>query len=265
MRSHDLATLAQVTVRTLRHYHQVGVLPEPERSRNGYREYTVHHVVRLLRIKRLAALGIPLERMPAMLDNDASSQADLLEQLDADIDAQIARLQAQKTLIGLARLHEAAPDLPPELAQSLARFAASGASAEMTRIDRDQVILLAHLAGDAGIDRLATVYGRLAEPDVLTGVAAFNRRFEELADDASETEVDALVTGFVEQFAPLMAELGDGNDEPLFDEAAAATLFDAYQADVLNRAQRRTLAQLTERLERLAEEFAAGSGTVTST
>jgi len=258
MRSHDLATLAQVSVRTLRHYHQVGVLPEPERSRNGYREYTVHDVVRLLRIKRLAALGIPLERMPAMLDNDADSQTDLLDQLDTDIDAQIARLQAQKTLIGLARLNEAAPDLPPELAQSLARFAASGASPEMNRMDRDQVILLAHLAGDDGIDRLAQVYGRLAEPDVLTGVAAFNRRFEELADDASDTEVEALVTGFVEQFAPLMAELGDGNDEPLFDEAAAATLFDAYQADVLNHAQRRTLAQLTERLERLAEASVEG-------
>jgi hypothetical protein len=34
---------------------------------------------------------------------------------------------------------------------------------------------------------------------------------------------------------------------------------------VLNRAQRRTLAQLTERLERLAEEIAAGSGTATTT
>jgi len=260
MRSHDLATLAQVTVRTLRHYHQVGVLPEPERSRNGYREYTVHDVVRLLRIKRLAALGIPLDRMPAMLDTDTDSQADLLAQVDADIDAQIARLQAQKALIGLARLHEASPDLPPELARSLARFAAAGSSPEMNRMDRDQVILLAHLAGDDGIDRLAQVYGRLAEPDILTGVAAFSRRFEELADDASDTEVEALVTGFVEQFAPLMAELGDGNDQPLFDEAAAATLFDAYQADVLNRAQRRTLGQLTERLQELAEASAASDG-----
>jgi DNA-binding transcriptional MerR regulator len=257
MRSADLAALAHVSVRTLRHYHQLGVLPEPERSRNGYREYTVHDVVRLLRIKRLAALGIPLDRMPAMLENETDSQTELLDQLDADIDAQLARLHAQKALIGLARAHEAAPDLPPELAGSLARFAASGASPEMHRMDRDQVILLAHLAGDDGIHRLAEVYGRLAEPDILAGVAAFSRQFEELADDASDAEIDAMIAEFVVHYAPLMAELGAGNDVPLFDEAAAAPLFDAYQADVFNRAQRTALAKLTEQLQEIAEAAAA--------
>jgi DNA-binding transcriptional MerR regulator len=253
MRSSDLASLARVTVRTLRHYHQVGVLPEPERSRNGYREYSVHDLVRLLRIKRLASLGIPLDRMPAMLENESHNQTELLDQLDADIDAQLARLQAQKALIGLARVHDAAPDLPPELAQSLARFAATGASPAMTRMDRDQVILLAHLAGDEGIDRLAQVYGRLSEPDILTGVADFSRRFEELPDGATDDEIDAMVTEFIARFAPLMNELEAGNTEPLFDEAAVATLFDAYQADVLNRAQRSALAKFTKRLQDLAE------------
>jgi DNA-binding transcriptional MerR regulator len=257
MRSSDLAALARVTVRTLRHYHSVGVLPEPARSRNGYREYTVQDLVRLLRVKRLAALGIPLERMSAMLENETDTQAELLDQLDADIDAQLARLQAQKALIGLARMHEAAPDLPPELAESLARFAATGASPALIRMDREQVILLAHLAGNDGIDRLAEVYGRLAESDVLTGAADFSRRFEALADDASESEADTLVSDVVAQFAPLMRELGAGNDEPLFDEAAAATLLDAYQAEVLNRAQRSTLAKLTERLQHQADASAA--------
>jgi DNA-binding transcriptional MerR regulator len=252
MRSSDLAALARVTVRTLRHYHSVGVLPEPARGRNGYREYTVQDLVRLLRVKRLAALGIPLERMPAMLENETDTQAELLDQLDADIDAQLARLHAQKALIGLARMHEAAPDLPPELAESLARFAATGASDSMKRMDRDQVILLAHLAGDAGIDRLAQVYRRLAEPDILTGVAAFSRRFDDLPEGASEAEIDVMVTDFVARFAPLMNELGAGNDEPLFDEAVVASLFDAYQAEMLNRAQRSALARFTERLQQQA-------------
>jgi DNA-binding transcriptional MerR regulator len=254
MRSSDLAALARVTVRTLRHYHSVGVLPEPTRRGNGYREYTVQDLVRLLRIKRLAALGIPLERMPAMLENETDTQAELLDQLDADIDAQLARLQAQKALIALARMHEAAPDLPPELAESLARFAATGASPAVIRMDREQVILLAHLAGNDGIDRLAEVYGRLAESDVLTGAADFSRRFEALTDDASESEVDTMVSDVVAQFAPLIRELGAGNDEPLFDEAAAATLLDAYQAEVLNRAQRSALAKLTERLHHEGED-----------
>jgi DNA-binding transcriptional MerR regulator len=32
-----LAAYAGVTVRALRHYHQIGLLPEPERDHSGYR------------------------------------------------------------------------------------------------------------------------------------------------------------------------------------------------------------------------------------
>ena len=45
MRSGELAALAGVTVRTLRHYHQIGLLPEPERGGNGYRDYDVHDLL----------------------------------------------------------------------------------------------------------------------------------------------------------------------------------------------------------------------------
>ncbi|WP_084195160.1 MerR family DNA-binding transcriptional regulator [Streptosporangium amethystogenes] len=37
MNSSELGSLAGVTVRALRHYHQVGVLDEPPRGPNGYR------------------------------------------------------------------------------------------------------------------------------------------------------------------------------------------------------------------------------------
>ncbi|EED6225780.1 MerR family DNA-binding transcriptional regulator, partial [Salmonella enterica subsp. enterica serovar Haifa] len=49
MHSNELARLAGVTVRALRHYHQVGILAEPERRSNGYREYDVHDLIRVLR------------------------------------------------------------------------------------------------------------------------------------------------------------------------------------------------------------------------
>ena len=35
----QLAAYAGVTVRTVRHYHQIGLLPEPERDASGYRRY----------------------------------------------------------------------------------------------------------------------------------------------------------------------------------------------------------------------------------
>jgi hypothetical protein len=35
----QLAAYAGVTVRAVRHYHQIGLLPEPERDASGYRRY----------------------------------------------------------------------------------------------------------------------------------------------------------------------------------------------------------------------------------
>ncbi|WP_375117890.1 MerR family transcriptional regulator [Nonomuraea sp. MTCD27] len=37
----------------MRYYHQVGLLDEPDREPNGYKRYEVHHLTRLLQIKRL--------------------------------------------------------------------------------------------------------------------------------------------------------------------------------------------------------------------
>ena len=58
-----LATYAGVTVRAVRHYHQIGLLPEPERTYSGYRTYDAAAVVRLIRIRTLADAGVPLARV----------------------------------------------------------------------------------------------------------------------------------------------------------------------------------------------------------
>ena len=52
MKSSEIAKLAGVSVRTLRHYHAIDLLPEPPRGENGYRDYGAGDLVRLLRIKR---------------------------------------------------------------------------------------------------------------------------------------------------------------------------------------------------------------------
>ena len=60
MRIGELAAAVGVTTRTVRHYHHQGLLPEPERRPNGYREYTLRHAVVLARIRRLTELGLGL-------------------------------------------------------------------------------------------------------------------------------------------------------------------------------------------------------------
>ena len=62
----QLASYVGVTVRTVRHYHQLGLLPEPERDHSGYRRYAAEDVIRLRRISALAEV--------ARLNGEASVQ-----------------------------------------------------------------------------------------------------------------------------------------------------------------------------------------------
>lgn len=77
MRSTELAQLAGVTVKTLRHYLKTGLLAEPVRSENGYRDYDVFDLVRLLRIRRLSRLGLPLKRIKELLDGEGQRDSAL--------------------------------------------------------------------------------------------------------------------------------------------------------------------------------------------
>ena len=90
----ELATHAGTTVRAVRHYHAVGLLPEPERDRSGYRRYGAAALVRLLRVRRLRELGLSLDRIAALL---AAPEPDLhraLDALDAELAAQAERIAA---------------------------------------------------------------------------------------------------------------------------------------------------------------------------
>jgi len=248
MRSHDLASLAHVTVRTLRHYHQVGVLPEPPRGSNGYRDYSVHDLIRLLRIRRLAAIGIPLERMAGVLDSGQEEQGELLDQLDADLDAQIASLQGQKALIRLIRAQESALDLPPELARFVAMFAGSGLSESMARMDREQAILLTHLAGDDGNRQLVEMYERMTEPPTRELLIQLARDFDALGAEATDEQVAEVVAHGLRVIGPLSHELSPPDAVPLVDERQLAHLLSDYQRGTFTGPQQRAFAELIERL-----------------
>ena len=44
----ELAELAGTTIKAVRHYHEHGLLEEPRRAVNGYKQYGAGHLVRLL-------------------------------------------------------------------------------------------------------------------------------------------------------------------------------------------------------------------------
>lgn len=246
MHSGELARLAGVTVRALRHYHRVGILAEPERRSNGYRSYDVHDLIRVLRIRRLASLGIPLERMPDLLDDAGDDAGRVLDELDAELAGQIDRLTRQRILIAHLRDHDAAPDLPPELAPFLAVLAAAGLPPELAKIDRDQSVLLAHLAGEDGMPHIARFYERLSDPRLAPVVAAVSERFGRLGPESTEQDIAELTEDFSTTFAPVVEDFAAS--EPPIDLGAAADVFAGYAAELLNEQQRRTLAEFERRL-----------------
>jgi len=137
----QLAATAGVTVRTVRHYHHVGLLPEPERDASGYRRYSAQAAVDLIRIRTLADAGVPLARIDALLHAQPTEFAAAI----ADIDAELQRKTDQLTEYR-RRIAELASGerlvLPPEVVAILNRMRSLGVSELRVRLERDSWILL---------------------------------------------------------------------------------------------------------------------------
>src|SRR5688572_13380340 len=95
----QLAAYAGVTVRAVRHYHQVGLLPEPERDASGYRTYGALAVVQLTKIRTLAEAGVPLAKVGELLDADEETFAEAVQGIDRRLRGEIKRLQANRKRI----------------------------------------------------------------------------------------------------------------------------------------------------------------------
>ena len=238
MQSSELAELAGVTVRTLRHYHQIGLLAEPPRSSGGYRHYDVGHLVRLLRIGRLTALGVPLSQVPAVLDDPAAAQR-LLDELDRDATAEIERLTARRDSIAVLRRTGAPPDLPPELAAL--RTAPEELQAGMVRYEHEQLLLLGHLLDESGHADLVALLGA-------GGVASarLSARFYALDSDTPEDVVTALVDDLAAQLDDVATRI----DSLSGLDGRASALLDELSGHNLRPVQHRVLRLVEQRLTR---------------
>ncbi|MET9444256.1 MerR family transcriptional regulator [Streptomyces sp. NPDC006610] len=89
----QVAGYAGVTVRTLHHYDDIGLLVPSERSRAGHRRYSDADLDRLQRILFYRELGFPLDEVAALLDDpDADPRAHLRRQHEL-LTARIEKLQ----------------------------------------------------------------------------------------------------------------------------------------------------------------------------
>lgn len=106
----ELAELAGTTVNTIRHYHRLGLLEEPERRHNGYKQYGNRELARLLSIRRLVELGVPLARIGEAGPEGIGPEA--LRQVDAELAADIGRLVRSRSEIAAILSAGAPADTP---------------------------------------------------------------------------------------------------------------------------------------------------------
>jgi len=158
----ELAGTTGLTVRTLHHFDEIGLLRPAERSEAGHRLYTASDVRRLYRILALRQLGMPLSEVGSSLDGDVGdlevAVRGQLEQLEQHIRA---HRQLHRRLVALlVAIREAREPSIDEL------IAVMEAMMQASYFTPDQLARLKDRhreAGDEGFARWQQRWAELAE------------------------------------------------------------------------------------------------------
>lgn len=95
----QVAKLAHISVRTLHHYDELGLLTPSERSEAGYRLYTESDLERLQQVLFYKELGFSLDEIRSIMSDPAFDRRDALIAQRQLIAEQVLRLQAMLDLI----------------------------------------------------------------------------------------------------------------------------------------------------------------------
>ncbi|HET6856988.1 MAG TPA: MerR family transcriptional regulator [Streptomyces sp.] len=222
----DAAAFAGTTPRAIRHYHEIGLLPEPQRGGDGRRRYGYDDVIRLLWTRKMAAAGISLDDMRAAFD-EARDIEEILSRLEETLAAREAEIKRQRAAVQrlqavgspLGLLSELVTDRLSHLPPSALRPS-----------DLDALLVTERVFGPLGAAIQASVFIVLAtHPDL---------RAEDDRLDAAEAALD----DGVDPHDPRVEELAvqrcaqqmalDRAAEAAGLEAAEEKLFEIYDADL---------------------------------
>ncbi|MEU5975875.1 MerR family transcriptional regulator [Streptomyces sp. NPDC047315] len=225
----DAAAFAGTTPRAIRHYHAIGLLPEPERGSDDRRRYGYDDMIRLLWIRKMTDAGVSLDDIRAGFEG-ATGIEQSLARLEDSLASRAAAIEAQRATVH--RLREVGSplgllsplvssrllDLPPGALRSTDLdallvteriFGPLGAAAQATRF----ITLATHPELRAEEDRLTE-----AETALDDTVSPDDPRIEDLAAQrcAHETALTAAAdeSGVDESLDALL----DQEDEPTDEE-----------------------------------------------
>lgn len=227
----ELAELAGTSLRAVRHYHEVGLLDEPARGTNGYKQYGPSHLVALVKIRRLVDLGFSLTQIAGLERGDERSDA-AVRALDAQLAESIERLQQARLELSVLLDGEVTdPALPPAL-RPLDGHPLSDA-------DRAYLVVLSRVvSADALASYIAAARAAYANP----AFAAFTELHADADEQVCATLARKLLPHTLEMHAayPGIDTLTDGAGLGPVQAAKtlATTLLEVYnpaQLDVLQR------------------------------
>jgi DNA-binding transcriptional MerR regulator len=237
----QLAKHAGVTVRAVRHYHQIGLLPEAERNGSGYRTYDAAAVVRLIRIRTLADAGVPLARVEELLDASHEEFAASVREIDRELRAEIRRLQRNRERIAKLAAGEQLA-LPHSVVEYLDRLRGLGVDERYIELERDSWIMVAAQVPHRIDAMIAKKHAELDDPEVVKLYRLLSEAIDWPADDPRVVEIaDILERLMIRALEAGELDAGaDGLDDPFVDLLDATTAESAPVAE-------RLLAILEER------------------
>jgi DNA-binding transcriptional MerR regulator len=238
----ELASYAGVTVRAVRHYHQVGLLPEPERDHSGYRRYGALAVVELTKIRTLADAGVPLSRIGELLEADDATFAEAVTEIDRSLRSEIRRLQSQRGRIAQLAAGDSLV-VPPEVVAYLDRLRELGVSERMIDGERDGWILIAARWPDRIAEWMPAKFTQLEDPLVIRLYLVLGDVLEADSDERLEEAADLMVE-VIEQ-AAARGELD--SQDVAFDDRAFVELLDAMVVESAPQQGERMLELMRER------------------
>lgn len=235
------ADYAGVTIKTVRHYHRLGLLDEPARDTSGYRRYTSVELLRLVQVRALAEAGVALAEIGDLLDADPERFAAALADVRRRLDERIAELAARRD--ALHRLADGDRALLPDRAAAvLARLGELGFPAGYVASEREGLVLARALAPGFFAGFLTQLEHRLDDPEY---VALQKRGWAAASWEPDDPRLEGLAAAIADNLLTrreLMEAQADVFATP--DAIARYRVIDGHRADELP-----TLARLTALVE----------------
>lgn len=138
----QVSRLTGVSAKAIRYYESIGLLPRPARSANQYRRYGLAEVNRIILLRRIRLLGVPLSAARSLLAGASDARCAevrdhllaLVDERLGAIDQEIAELQllrggVERYQRALANCHPAAHE-PFSACQDMACLATTGGAGD---------------------------------------------------------------------------------------------------------------------------------------